>query len=216
MSVDIRDRIICTAFSAVSSEKDIRSAMAFSAEHGFKSCLLDLSGVKHMYDEVLNYKKISISINLPFGGLDKNSTISILKEIKYENFYDVYISFDKFIINKSNLALIRDFVKESNDCSIIPINFCVEYSWIKNKEIVDKICSILEPYEKHGLCITTFCNKPDKLGDIISVGKHLGSNGSCKYSYLGAIPDKKDGIIEILSSGFSFCGIPKQLMSIAI
>lgn len=216
MSVDIRDRIICTAFSPISSDKDIRSSMAFSCEQNLRSCIIDSSGAKQLSSELHNYKKLSLAINMPFNGQDTDSVLSMMKNSDLLDFLDVYVSFDKFLVCYSNIGQIRDFVKEINEICPVPINFGVEYSWIKNREIIDKICSVLEPYEKHNLCLTTYCNKPDKLNEILSIGKYLGSNGSCKFSYLGAIPNKKDGIVEILSSGFSFCGLPKQFLGVVI
>jgi len=216
LAIDIRDRIVCTAFSPICSEKDIRSAMAFSAEQNLKSCIIDLSGAFYMKEELQNYKKISVAINMPFSGQDSKSLLKNINEVDLKIFTDLYVSIDKFLVYHSNIGLIRDFIKEANSISKIPINFCMEYSWIRNKETVDKICSVLEPYERHNLSITTYCSKPDRLNDIITIGKYLGSNGSCKFSYLGAIPNKKDGIIEILSSGFSFCGIPKQFIGVVV
>lgn len=217
MSLDIRDRLICTAYSTVLSEKEIRSSMAIASEQMLRGCIVDMSTIVRMKSDASEHKNILLSINFPFSGSDQESCIdSINRASEYTNIKEIYVSFDKFLVQNSNLGEMRSFVKSANQKYSGSINFAVEHSWLKNKETLDKICSVLEPYERHGLAISTYCKRPEKLGEITSLGKYLMSNGSCKFSYFGALPANKDGIVEILSSGFSFCGIPKQFIGMVI
>lgn len=217
MSIDIRNRVTCTAFSCVTSEKDIRAAMAFSTEHGFRGFLIDSCSYIAMQDDVHNYKKLSLAVNFPYAGLSKDTTLQSLASLtEAPKVTEFFISLDKFDISRGDISSIREYIKHINTVCPQNINFAVEYSWIRSAELLDKICSILEPYERHSLVISTYCQKPDKLQEVLSIGKHLGSNGSCKYSYFGAIPSKKESIIELLSSGFAYCGVPKQYIGLAL
>jgi hypothetical protein len=169
--------------------------MAIASEQDLKGCVLDLSSIVRMKNEAAEHKNIFLAINFPFSGIDEGSCLELIKKSSEFPFIkNIYVSLDKFIIQKNE------------------INYCLEHCWLKNKETVDKVCSILEPYERHGLVISTYAKKPDKLSEITAIGKHLNSNGSCKYSYFGAIPSKKEGVVEILSSGFAYCAMPRQFL----
>lgn len=217
MNLDIRDRIICTAYSTVLSDKEIRSSMAIASEQMLRGCIVDMSTIVRMNSDVSDHKNIFLAINFPFSGMDEKSAIEAISRAgEYTNVKELYVSFDKFLVHSANIGEIRSFVKTANQKYAGPINFSIEYSWVKSKETLDKICSVLEPYERHGLAISTYCKRPDKLGEITSLGKHLSSNGSCRFSYFGALPSKKEGILELISNGFSFCGMPKQFIGMAI
>lgn len=217
MTIDIRDRVICTAFSSVTTEKEVRASMALSSEQSLRGFVVDNSTYNNMLSDVKEHKNVGVAINFPFQGMTKSATIfSILEIAEIPKVNDLYISLDKFDVTRQSLTNIRDFIKEANQVFSNKINFAIEYSWINSTETLDKVCSILEPYEKHGLIISTYCKKPDKLSDVLAVGSHLNSNGSCKYSYFGALPKNKEGVIEILSSGFVSCAIPKQFLSMII
>ena len=133
-----------------------------------------------------------------------------------EEIKEVYVSLNKFDVQRSQISNIREFIKDMNNSCDKKINFAIEASWINSSESIDKICSVLEPYEKHALAISTYCKKPEKLNEILAIGKHLSSNGSCKYSYFGALPSKQEGIVEILSGGFVYCGVPRQFLGVVI
>ena len=213
MPTDIRDRIICTAFSAIASEKEIRSSMAVTSEQDLRGCVLDLSSIVRMKNEASEHKNIFLAINFPFSGIDEGSCLELIKKSSEFPFIkNIYVSLDKFIVQKPNMGELRSFIQKTSALYKHEINYCLEYCWLKNKETVDKVCSILEPYERHGLVISTYSKKPDKLSEITAIGKHLNSNGSCKYSYFGAIPSKKEGVVEILSSGFAYCAMPRQFL----
>lgn len=170
-----------------------------------------------MQEDVSNYKKMSLAVNFPYSGLSKDMTMqSLAMMVGYKNVTEFFVCLDKFDVCRGDTSSIREYIKHINTICPQNINFAIEYSWIRSTELLDKICSILEPYERHSLVISTYCQKPDKLQEVLSIGKHLGSNGSCKYSYFGAIPSKKESIIELLSSGFAYCGVPKQYISLAL
>ena len=191
--------------------------MAIASEQMLRGCIVDMSTIVRMKSDVSEHKNIFISVNFPFSGSDQESSIDSIKRISETySAKEIYVSFDKFLIQSSNLGDLRNFVKSANQKYSGSINFAVEHSWIKNKETLDKICSVLEPYERHGLAVSTYCKRPEKLGEITSLGKYLMSNGSCRFSYFGALPSKKEGVVELLSSGFSFCGIPKQFIGMVI
>ena len=217
MSIDIRDRIICTSFSSVSTDKEIRASLALSSEQGFKGSLIDLNSYDELIEDVAFHKNVNVAINFPYQGLSNSvvlATAGALSDSYYIN--DFYITLNKFDVSKSRTSDIRAYIKDLNNSCSKNINFTLELSWLKSLESVDKICSILEPYERHSLSISTYCKKPDKLSDILAIGKHLSSNGSCKYSYFGALPAKKEGIIELMSGGFLYCGVPNQFLGSVI
>jgi len=217
LGIDIRDRIICTAFSSVSTEKEIRSALALSSEQGCKATVIDLAGYEQLKEDVANHKNVSLAINFPYQGVTNKLAIAgIVEADKISASKEFYVGLNRFDVSKCNLSKIRDFIKEASLSTNKPINFAVEASWTNSTECLDKICSVLEPYERHALAISTYCKKPDKLKEILEIGKHLLSNGSCRYSYFGALPGKQEGILEILSSGFVYCAIPKQFLSLVI
>jgi hypothetical protein len=209
--------MICTAFSSVTTEREVRMAMAFSSEQSLKCTVIDMACVDFMKEDIAMHKNVAVAINFPYQGASNASTITSINEASNCGlFKEIYISFNRFDASSCNLTKIRTFIKSASSSTNLPINFTIDASWIKNNECLDKICSVLEPYENHSLVLSTYCKKPDKLKEILEFGSHLNSNGSCKYSYFGALPAKKEGIIEILSSGFAYCGVPKQYINLAI
>jgi hypothetical protein len=191
--------------------------MALSSEQKLKGCLIDLYSYHSMKSDVDCHKSISVAVNFPFNGMSQSSIDSSISELaSKQNVSDIYVSANRFDIEKCNISDIRSFIKRCDSLANKRLVFCVEYSWIKSLETIDKICSVLEPYEKHSIAISSYYEKPDKLSDLLDIGKHLHSNGSCGYSYFGALPKDKNGIIEILGVGFVSCAVPKQFLSVVI
>ena len=215
MSIDIRDRIICVSFSSLYSKKEISSCLALTLEHDLNGCLIDLSSLSILEDVEEKPNKIYVSLNFPYYGLGDSYTLSILESLqsKYGKNIIPVISFDKFSISNFNINEVRSFVKSSK--SIIKGNlvFCLEIGWVNDEQTYDKICSIAEPYENAKIAVSSFSKKPNKISDVLSIGKRLSLNSACSYDYFGAIPPKKEGIFEILSSGFSNVGVPKHMLS---
>jgi hypothetical protein len=192
-------------------------AMAFASEQSLKYSVIDMACVDYMKEDIASHKNVCVAINFPYQGISNASVLASIKEASDTKlFKEIYVSLNRFDSSSCNLTKIRNFIKNASSTTNLPINFTIDASWLKNNDCLDKICSVLEPYEQHGLVLSTYCKKPDKLKEILEFGNHLNSNGSCKYSYFGALPGKKDGIVEILSCGFSMCGVPKQFINLAI
>lgn len=215
LSIDIRDRIVCVAFSSLYSKKEISSCLALTMEHELNGCLIDPSSIHILEESEEKPDKVYLSINFPYYGLGESCTIKSIENIifSHKNSFVPIISFDKFSISNFNINKIRTFIKNIKAISTEELLLCLEISWVNDDDVYDKICSIVEPYEKTRLAISSFSQKPNKITDILSVGKRLSTNGSCSYDYYGAIPSKKDGIIEILGAGFSNIGVPKHMLS---
>ena len=218
MRVDLRDRIICTSISSISSINEIRTALAISNEHELKGCLVDSSAYESLKEEVENTENVYLGINFPYHGLSESDSLVLLKKHLDNNKKKVIpiISFDKFTIANFDITKARNFIKQIKIINTDEVVIAAEMSWFSKVESYDKICSILEPYSKVRFALSTFAKKPEKLGEVLKIGKRLGSNGSCSYEYFGALPANTDGITEMFACGFAFVGVPRQMLHYVI
>jgi len=215
MSIDIRDRIVCVSFSSLYSKKEVASCLAVSLEHELNGCLIDLASIPILEGLEEKPSKVYVSVNFPYYGLGDTYTISALEILSgsHGNNFIPVVSFDKFSVTNFSINELRSFIKRCKLAINGEMIFCLELSWVNNEDIYDKICSIAEPYEGARLAISSFSKKPNKISDILDVGKRLSMNSACSYDYYGAIPAKKEGVVEILSAGFSNVGVPKHMLS---
>lgn len=209
---DLFSRLFISNFSFNDTYNKFNLYHGLAVEHKFKGIITDIVNIVE-YD--LNYNYILCAINFPYIGLTNDIVIDLLltSEITdYDKIGGFVISINKFDLLKSRWPLVRDFLKQLDSLSLLPVYLAVDCCWIDTSDSLPKFFSIIEPYSQLYPVITQY-SQHSKLtpGELLKYAEICRASSIKPVSYFGPPPSQPEFLIELLNGGFSQISVPGQL-----